>query len=359
MRIIQRLHGVPSAAVRIVGIGTVALAAAAIAAQAAPPPAPVPISACGFVISSPGSYVAANDLDATSGNQNCIVIAAPNVRLNLKGFHVFGTQDGTGIGILIRKGANRAIVEGADEVQNTDPPNGTEGGPTITAAPQQSEVAKWKIGIEDDANDAKIALFAAIGGITTDNGNTPGNTIGGVLLNKVTGGFVGVLNANYNGQYGVMLNNSSNVTLANLSVNYNGETGLKLVKSNGNAFGPGGALSNGHYGIWLQSSSSNRIHDSNGNTLNKDTGILLSCSSGVTCRGINASNDNRITNGGAPANLKAGIVITQGNAGNIVTVTHNEQNGNPNSDMIDLNPNCGTNTWYNNVGMGNQPCTQQ
>src|SRR5579862_9148578 len=139
MRIIRWYFGqVLPAAARIVGLGAGALAAAVIAAQAAPPPAPVMITACGFVITSPGSYVAANDLDAARGGQNCIEIAAPNVRLNLKGFHVFGTQDGTGIGILIRKGANRAIVEGADEVQNTDPPNSTEGGPTVTAAPQQS-----------------------------------------------------------------------------------------------------------------------------------------------------------------------------------------------------------------------------
>jgi hypothetical protein len=81
---------------------------------------------------------------------------------------------------------------------------------------------------------------------------------------------------------------------------------------------------------------------------NGDTGILLS----------DRSKENRITNAGAPRNMKAGIVIQLGSMDNTVTITHNEDNGGTNSDMIDLNPNCDNNVWYNNVGFHNQSCIQ-
>lgn len=293
-------------------------------AQSKPRSCPLKIKACGCVIDSEDTYVAANRLSATQSGQICIEITASRAMLNLKGFDVLGKNDGTGTGIRIDQGANHVIVEGGDK-----------GG-------DQATISDWNIGIEDDGNGAVIGLFAAVGaGGSNDSGN---NT--GVFLKSVDRGGVTALNANGNQTIGILLSNSTRVTVSNFSANQNGQAGLKLDSSDRNSIGPGGAESNGQYGIWLHSSSDNTIRDSNGNQLNHDTGIRI----GV------GSNRNRIASGGAPKNDKAGIVIARGSTDNTVTVTHNQGNGRPNSDMVDLNPDCDNNIWYNNVGNGNQDC---
>src|SRR5215472_10617767 len=320
-------------------------------AGAVPPPkptsCPLMITTCGYVITRAGTYLAVNELDATQSNQNCIEIAAADVILNRSGFNVFGKNDGTGTGILIRKGATRAIVEGGNE-KDIVPPSSDK--PAATAGSGVSQVSQWNIGIEDDANDAVIALFSSVGGIFLLPKPSAGNTTGGIVLNNVKDSFVGDLNANFNGQFGLLLHNCTDVTVANFSGDSNGETGFKLDGSNGTSFGPGAAASNGKFGIWIMSSSRNSVHDSNGNMFNGDTGILIG----------GGSDRNRVFNGGAPRNKKRGIVITAGSSQNVITVTHNEDNGNPNSDMIDLNPDCDHNTWYNNVGTHDpaQDCIQ-
>jgi len=338
-------------AVRRMVLAMIAALLLASPVMAAGPNCPPMIKDCGCVIRSSNTFLVMRDLDATATNQTCIEIAASNVNLNTEGRHIFGKNDGTGTGIKIDAGANRVIVEGTDLEKDTP----------------QSEVSQWNIGIEDDGDRAVIARFKAIGGVgllLEDGGNchtqphTPGNSAGGVLLNKVVRSFVGDLNANFNGSFGVMVQQSQGVTLANLSGDQNKDTGIKLVSSNNVSIGPGGAECNDANGITLISSSHNRIHDSNGNEMNGDTGILLTCASGDGCPGNDGSNENRITNAGAPRNMN-GIEIGQGSGGNIITVTHNEDNSNSNSDMIDLNPNCGTNIWYNNVGNGNLPCTER
>ena len=324
-----------------------------------PTSCPLMITTCGCVITHPDTYIAVADLNATQSGQNCIEIAASKSILNLNGFKVFGMNDGTGIGVLIRRNTDHVIVEGGNESSNDPAQNPSEDAPVTSATARQSEVSRWNIGIEDDGNEAVIALFSAVGGVgLLPHGHTPGNTVGGVLLNGVTRSFVGDLNADFNGQYGVLLQNSTGNTVANISADNNVETGLKLVSSNSTSIGPGAAVGNGKYGIWMQSSSSNRIHDSNGNMMNGDTGILLGCASGPACPANDGSNRNAITNAGAPNNQVAGIQLGLGCLNNIVTVTHNEGNQAQNSDMIDLNPNCGSNVWYNNVGHGNQTCTE-
>jgi hypothetical protein len=167
--------------------------------------------------------------------------------------------------------------------------------------------------------------------------------------------FIGTFNTNFNGKFGVLVKNSTGVTIANFTAERDKDTGLKLDSSNDASIGPGGAQNNDKFGIWLVGSSLNTIHDSNGNFSNGDTGIRLSCAAGKPCPGTGGSNDNRITNAGAPNNTLNGIVIEKGNSGNVVTETHNQGNGGPN-DMTDLNPDCDGNTWYNNVGRGNQAC---
>jgi parallel beta-helix repeat protein len=308
---------------------TVTILLAVRPAQAAPKPkptsCPLMISACGCVIERAATYVAANDLSATESGQTCIEIKQSKAILNLKGFNVFGKNDGTGTGILIDKGATHVIVEGGDKA-----------GPGAA-------VGQWKYGIEDDGDHAVIGQFAGVAPVVIPS--TLGNTTG-IFLNKVNGSIVTQLNASANSAFGLLLSNTTDVTLFNITAANNQEAGIKLDSSNGTSIAAGGTESNGNYGIWLQSSSGNTIFDSNGNTKNGDTGILLA----------GGSDQNRIKTAGAPSNGKAGIVITLGSTGNTVTITHNQGNGNPNSDMVDMNPNCDSNIWYNNVGNGSQAC---
>jgi hypothetical protein len=313
----------------ILFLSVMMLLLAAGSARAKPPAkptsCPIKITACGCVITHADTYLALNDLNATQSNHNCIEIAASNSILNLKGFSLFGKNDGTGTGILIDKSAKHVIVEGGDKT-----------GP-------QATVSAWNIGVEDDGDGAVIGRFEVVGTllIPPNLGNTTG-----VFLKAVYGSIVTALNANGNKQFGVLFSNTTGASLINVSANRNNQAGLKLDSSTGNSIGPGGMESNGTYGIWLQSSSGNTIRDSNGNQFNNDTGIRLA----------GGSNKNRIASGGAPNNGKAGIVITLGSTGNTVTVTHNPGNGNPNSDMVDLNPNCDSNVWYNNLGNPSQAC---
>ncbi len=312
---------------------------------------PLMITACGCVITKADTFVVANDLSAAQTSApNCIEIAASNATLNVRGFKILGNNNGKGIGILIRPGAENVIVEGASL---GDP----SAKPPVLPSPQ-AKVNLWNIGIEDDGNNAIIAMFQDIGGslvMGNPNAEPKGNGTAGIVLNGVTNSFIGTFNANFNGQFGVLVKNSTGVTVAVFTALSNKDTGLKLDSSNDASIGPGGAQKNGRFGMWLLGSSNNTIHDSNGNFSNGDTGIRLSCAAGKPCPGAGGSNDNRITNGGAPNNTLNGIVIEKGNGGNVVTVTHNQGNGGPN-DMTDLNPDCDSNTWYNNVGRGNQSC---
>jgi hypothetical protein len=308
------------------------------------PPAgcPLMITDCGCTIVKPGAYVAVNTLMATASNQTCIKFAASasGATLNLMGFDVTG-KDGTGTGIWIQHGAHDVIVEGGLESSRASSES-----PAAAPNPSgQSQVTNWNIGIQDDGDRAIIALFSFIGG-TNLFPPGPGNTTGGILLNHVERSFVGDLNADVNGKYGILLDHTSRINIGNISVDRNKDVGLELDSAERTTFGPGGADDNVNQGILLLGSSRNEIHDSNGNTSN-GTAIMLD----------GGSNDNRISNAGGPKNDVAGIVITAGSGGNIITVTHNEDNTSP-YDMIDLNPNCGSNTWYNNVGRGNHGCIQ-
>lgn len=349
---------------RIVTSGVVIAALSAMPAPAAAKPKPgscaKTITACGCVIDQPGIYTAANDLSASQTTQsNCIEIApkGSGAILNLMGVRLLGNDDGTGIGILIRKDAVDVIVEGGLESNNTPPQN------PVGSPPESSMFAKvnlWDVGIEDDGDRAVIVLFADIGGSLLGGAGpvTPkGNATAGVFLNGVKGSFVGDFNANFNSKFGVIMKGSSDVTLANFTAASNHDTGVRLESSDQNSIGPGGASSNTNDGMLLLDSSRNTIHDSNGNSFNGNTGIMLACGSGDLCPLADGSSENRIVNAGAPANSVAGIVINLGNLRNTVTLTNNHDNGGPN-DMIDLNPDCDHNTWYNNVGTGNQNCVQ-
>jgi parallel beta-helix repeat protein len=309
------------------------------------------ITSCGCVITNADTYTVANDLSADqTGRPNCIEIAAPGSILNVKGFAILGFGNGTGIGILIRQSANHAIVEGGDEGSDAAPNDAGTKGRDFPGA--QGVVTQWDVAIEDDADDSVIELFKNLGGSIFQQHD--GNATSGVLIKGAKHVTAADFLASYNGKAGVIVRNSTAIKIFNVSTISNVETGIWLDSSDDSTIGTASAAANGKYGIWLRQSSGNTVVDANGTSGNGNTGILIGCGNSV-CTGNQGSDNNRITNSGAPGNQMAGIVIKKHSQGNIVTVTHND--GNPqNQDMVDLNSNCGTNVWYNNTGTSNQNC---
>jgi hypothetical protein len=219
----------------------------------------------------------------------------------------------------------------------------------------QAVVANWNVGIQVEGDHAVITLFRDIGGTIFQPGQ--GNRTAGILFRGVKNGVAGDFHASYNGKAGIIARQSSGIRVFNFSAIGNGESGVWLDRSDASVISTGSAAGNGKYGMWLLDAPRNLIVNCNGTTGNGDTGILLGCGH-TWCPYYGAGSDeNVITNSGAPANTAAGIVIERHNRRNTVTVTHNE--GNPaNRDMVDENPNCDANTWYNNVGQGNQSCVK-
>lgn len=311
---------------------------------------PLVIKACGCVITTSDTYTVAKNLNASQTRRpNCIEIQADHAILNLKGNSIQG--DGNdGIGILIRAGADHAVVEGGDEGAAPPADNAGTNGQAFPNA--QGVVTQWNIGIEDDADDAAIGLFKNIGGnIFQQHG---GNKTAGIYFNGVKHSLAVNFQASYNGQDGVMVSNSARVHLSNFTVAGNSRAGVSFNSSNSNTVATATAAKNGKYGFWLLSSKGNVITDANGTANNGRVGILLGCGPQAGCSAT-GSNNNRVTNSGGSGSGGAGILIDKGNSENIVTMTHN--GGNPNNrDMVDNNPNCDSNIWYNNTGSGNRKC---
>ncbi|HUO05740.1 MAG TPA: right-handed parallel beta-helix repeat-containing protein [Candidatus Binataceae bacterium] len=320
-------------------------------AHAAPPGScPVLITSCGCVITKPGTYTVGNDLSADqTRNPNCIEIEADHSILNLKGNAVIGDGTGRGIGILIRKDADHVVVQGGDEGNATPPDDAGTDGDDFPAA--QAVVTQWNIGIEDDADNAVIELFKGIGGNIFQQDE--GNATAGVFINAAKNSLLTDFQASYNGQTGVLVRDGGGSRLSNFSAIGN-ETGIWLDSSDNNVISTASAAGNSKYGIWMLNSSGNVVDDCNGTSGNGDAGILLGCGT-AKCTGHSRSDRNRITNSGAPGNTNGGIVIEKHSNDNVVAVTHND--GNPaQKDMVDLNPHCGGNLWYNNTGSGSQDC---
>ena len=334
------------------------LIVASVSAQGLQPNScPLHITSCGCVITSAGTYVVDNNLNASQTSApNCIEIAAHHTVLNLKGLEVQG--NGTGIGILIRRSADHTVVQGGDEGSGPDAPGQIKNS-VYQAAGDQASIFMWNIAIQDDADHAVIELFRQLGGnkFQRDEGNKVG-----LFLNGVTGSLAADFDASYNLVAGVLAKNSSGLSLANFSATgTNPDQGSKNIQPlgvmfdavNNSTIGTASMAGNSVYGLWLARSSRNVVLDSNGTSGNQDIGILIGCGS-LHCTGNERSDDNKITSAGAPGNTNYGIVIEKKNQNNIISVTHNDGNGK--TDMVDLNNKCDNNIWYNNTGTSNQSC---
>jgi hypothetical protein len=343
-------HKRPQLVFTAVAFGLIAAAAMAPSAAVAAP-CPPAITSCGCTITQPNIYTVANDLTAPkTSNPICIEIARAHAILNVKGHALIGSGDGTGI--LIDRGADHVIVEGGDEADN-DPPQDPSGNPiSSTVHPPEGKITKWNVGIQDNGDDAVILLFDQIGGNFFQQ---VGNTTAGVVLNHVHDSVIGDFRASFNGKYGVVLDHSTDIHVDNVaaastsSATLKTETGILLESSDDNHLGPISTGGNTKVGTWLDKSSDNLIQD-HGNSGNQNTGILVGCSvDDKNCKDNDHSDRDWIITGNAGGNKNADILVRRHSHQNVITINHT-------NNLMDENPHCDSNVWYNNTPPDRPKC---
>lgn len=305
-------------------------------ATAAPDACPTSISSCGCTATRSQTYTVTDDLDANQGltkGGNCLEVSANHIILDLQGHAIIG--NGTGIGILILNGAHDTTVQGTDL---------TEAGQAI--------VNGWRIGLEDDADNVVIELFRQIGG---NSFNPHGNAGDGILVQNASGVTVANFNASFNGGTGVEVQGGSSNRIMNCDSIGNAASGVILASSNVNTISNCSINGNAGYGIWLNSSGQNQIFTSalNGNG---KIGLLVGCHKEGKCTGNKGSDQNHFSSSGANGNSGAGITVEEGSSNNQITNMSSAGNGGT-SDLIDNNPGCDGNLWFNNAfGDASQSC---
>jgi len=328
-------------ALRVIGISAIAILVTMNGlAAAAPPPKPTActssISSCGCTITQSGIFTVVNDLDASQGltkGGNCLEISASHVILDLVGHAIIG--NGTGTGILILSSAANTTVQGTDA---------TEAGQAI--------INSWGVGLEDDANNVVIELFRQIGGNLR---NPTGNAGDGVLLKNASSVTVGNFNASFNGGAGVDIQGGSGNRLFNFTTTNNTTAGVVLASSNVNTLLNCTIANNPGYGVWFNSANQNQIV-TGGVNANGKIGVLLGCAKEGKCKGNKGSDLNHISSFGANGNSGAGITVEEGSSSNQITNVKAGGNGGT-SDLIDDNPSCDGNLWFNNAfGSASQSC---
>jgi hypothetical protein len=107
--------------------------------------------------------------------------------------------------------------------------------------------------------------------------------------------------------------------------------------------------------VWLNTSNQNQIFTSSING-NQKIGILVGCHKEGKCTGNKGSNLNHLSSAGANGNTGAGIAVEEGSSNNQITNMSSGGNGGS-FDLIDNNPNCDGNLWFNNTfGNASQSC---
>lgn len=319
-------------AIRVIRISTIAILVTMIGlAGAAPKPnaCTSSITSCGCTITQTGTFTVANELNASQGltkGGNCLEVSADHVILDLQGNAIIG--NGAGIGILIHNSGHDSTVQGTDLSEPT----------------AQAIINNWNIGLEDDANNVVIELFKQIGGsIFIQHGNA-GDAV--VLLNA-SGVTVANFNASFNGGTGVNIQGGGNNRIMNCDSISNAGNGVILASSNVNTISNCTINSNTGYGVWLNTANQNQIFTSSLNN-NGKIGLLVGCHKEGKCNGNKGSDLNHISSSGANGNSGAGITVEQGSSNNQITNMSSAGNGGT-SDLIDNNPGCDGNLWFNNA----------
>src|ERR1700722_735797 len=327
-----------AAAILAFGTSTVAILMLTGLANAAPKPTACAnsISACGCTITQRGTYTVTDDLASNQGLTkagNCLEVSADHVILDLQGHAITGT--GTGIGILIQNSAHDTTVQGTD--------------PTETA---QAIINTWGVGLEDDANNVVVELFRQIGG---NSFNPHGNAGDAVLLQNASGVTVANFNASFNGGTGVDIQGGSNNRVMNCDSISNAGNGFIVASSNVNSISNCSINGNTGYGVWLNSANQNQIFTSSLNG-NGKIGVLVGCHKEGKCTGNKGSVLNHLSSSGTNGNSGAGITVEEGSSNNVITNMSAGGNGGT-SDLIDNNPSCDGNLWFNNAfGDASQTC---
>jgi parallel beta-helix repeat protein len=329
-------------AMRVIGISTIAILVTMTGlAAAAPKPnaCTSSITSCGCTITQTGTFMVVNELDASQGltkGGNCLEVSADHVILDLQGNAIIG--NGAGIGILIQNSGHDTTVQGSDLSE--------------PAPAAQAIINNWNIGLEDDANNVVIELFKQIGGsIFIQHGNA-GDA---VLLQNASGVTVANFRASFNGGTGVDIKGGGNNRIMNCDSISNAGNGVILASSNVNTISNCTINSNTGYGVWLNTANQNQIFTS---SLNKNgkIGVLVGCHKEGKCNGNKGSDLNHISSSGANGNSGAGITVEQGSSNNQITNMSSGGNGGT-SDLIDNNPGCDGNLWFNNAfGDASQSC---
>ena len=343
MRKIAKTIGINRVATKLAGtVGTLTLLLAFTGNSFAAPKAPKPtscanaITACGCTITQRGTFTVMNDLNASQGltkDGSCLEISADHVILSLRGNALIGNGSGTGLKIL--SGGHDSTVQGTD--------------PTETA---QAIINSWKVGIENDANNVVIELFRQIGGNQFNQHGNSGDAIDLVNASNTT---VANFNASFNGGTGINIQGGSNNRVMNCDSISNVGTGMILANSNTNSIINCTIAANNGYGIWLNSAGQNQIFTSS-ITGNGKIGLLVGCHKEGKCTGNKGSDQNHFSSSGTNGNSGAGVTVEEGSSDNEITNMSSAGNGGT-SDMIDNNPSCDGNNWFNNnFGDASQSC---
>lgn len=262
-------------------------------------------SACGFTIGRSGCYETTTGV-AASGGGDCIMIAAPNVFLNLTGVTISGTGAGTGLHV---KSKGAMIVGGQI--------SGFEVG--ILA---ESKVLLEEPDVQHNSGDgiqlSGAGLSKIMGGTSSSNGGNGVTISGSKSFSVIT------FEASGNTGSGIMVSGSRAGNISSLTALGNGAYGVEVIGSIKTKIIATHVDLNGIYGVYLKASSGNEVSSPDGTIhCNGRIDVYLGCSDtdgpdGTACRIPSSANviDN-VTVFGTNVN-PYGIVIDLGNTGNKV-----------------------------------------
>lgn len=200
--------------------------------------ADTPISSLPITLSTPGSYYLTDNL--TSTGSYGILISAPDVTVDLKGYTITGTNAANSNGVWISSAAHNAIVKNGTIKEFEDGVDALSGNFFVTIKNVSVRNTTW--GIKLDSMSALVENCTSaenMFGIAAANGTILNNL---VLNNTSTGIYAGGNGAriignkvSYNGSEGIKVGNGG--TVMNNTSSYNDGDGIKCFISECNITG--------------------------------------------------------------------------------------------------------------------------
>jgi parallel beta-helix repeat protein len=375
----RRLRPLRVRAVFAGGFAAVALALFAAPAHALIRCSSTSINSCCRITRS-GDYIVTAPLTTSRGS--CLVIAASNVKLELRGKPITGGGTSSGIGLDALSSAGHLIVLGSGSIVSRF---GTGVRNDAGAVSMDSVTSDGNgIGLVDTASDAVFtylitnsnvkqgALFTHASMVRAGDWQANSNGGDGAVLSAVRnstftvtcdanngngltikGGSSGnsiVSEMSHNKADGLAILNSSDNTLYGPNTLFNMGNGITLKGGSDNSIVNASANNNHGDGLAILNSSRNTVQLGEANT-NTGVGIHIGCQPssmpvGSGCRANSPSNDNVVKEVSAENGNGWGMVIDNGNHRN--RVMSDTASGNTNKDLIDENTHCDSNLWIFN-----------